>query len=92
MEKEIEKIRKAAEVDSKRGNEENSDMLRNTEAKGFKNFLDKDNELEVMNTELRDEVRSLKKKVKSLENMTFVTTKGKFIISLVLNNYFTNDG
>ena len=61
MEKEIEKIRKAAEVDSKRGNEENSDMLRKTEAKGFKNFLDKDNELEVINTQLRDEVKSLKK-------------------------------
>ena len=35
-------------------------MLRNTEAKGFENFLDKNNELEVIYTELRDEVRSLK--------------------------------
>ena len=36
--------------------------MRNTKVKGLKNFLDKDNELEVIFTELRDEERSLKKR------------------------------
>ena len=60
----------------------------NTKVKGCKNFLDKDNKLEVIFTELRDEVRFLKKD----ENIRkHDLCKGKFIISLVLNNYFIND-
>ena len=36
--------------------------MQNTKVKGFKNFVDKDNELEVIFTKLQDEVRSLKKR------------------------------
>lgn len=36
--------------------------MRNTKVKGFKNFVDKGNELEVIFTKLQDEVRSLKKR------------------------------
>ena len=35
--------------------------MRDTKVKGFKNFLDKDNELEIIFTELRNKVKYLKK-------------------------------